>query len=99
MGCVQWSAEKHVTPSVQALLAGPSLPKPTQGPGCSSLGGGFWSELGPFYPTPGGKELIRNRYAWNRVSNVVFVESPAFVGFSYSNTSADAVVGVQPIPR
>ena len=27
------------------------------------------------------------------MSNVIFVESPAFVGFSYSNTSADAVVG------
>ena len=67
-----------------------------QGPGCSSLGGGFWSELGPFYPTPGGKELIRNKYAWNRVSNVLFVESPAFVGFSYSNTSIDKVVGALP---
>lgn len=29
------------------------------GPGCSSLGGGFLSELGPYYPTPtGGEHLI-----------------------------------------
>ena len=27
------------------------------------------------------------------MSNVVFVESPAFVGFSYSNSSVDKVVG------
>ena len=27
------------------------------------------------------------------VANIVFLDSPAFVGFSYSNTSSDAVVG------
>ena len=64
-----------------------------QGPGCSSIGGGFFSELGPFYPTPGGKALVANKYAWNRVANVLFIESPAFVGFSYSNTTSDRVVG------
>ena len=36
------------------------------GPGCSSLGGGFLAELGPFYPTPGGEKLIPNKFAWNR---------------------------------
>lgn len=35
------------------------------GPGCSSLGGGFLAELGPFYPTPGGHRLIPNKFAWN----------------------------------
>ncbi|KAL4423355.1 hypothetical protein ABPG77_004286 [Micractinium sp. CCAP 211/92] len=63
------------------------------GPGCSSLGGGFLAELGPFYPTPGGHRLIPNKFAWNTVANMLFLESPAFVGFSYSNTSSDAVVG------
>jgi serine carboxypeptidase-like clade 2 len=62
------------------------------GPGCSSLAGGFLSELGPFYPTPGGK-LQRNRHAWTDYANIIFLESPAFVGWSYSNTSDDAVVG------
>ena len=42
------------------------LPPTCSGPGCSSLGGGLLSELGPFYPTPGGKELIPNAYAWNK---------------------------------
>lgn len=63
------------------------------GPGCSSIGGGFLSELGPFYPTPEGVSLVKNDYAWNQLANVVFLESPAFVGWSYSNTSEDAVVG------
>lgn len=63
------------------------------GPGCSSLAGGFLSELGPFYPTAEGK-LERNKYAWNEVANIIFLESPAFVGWSYSNTTSDIVVGM-----
>lgn len=63
------------------------------GPGCSSLGGGFMSEIGPFFPEPDGRTLQRNPYPWNKLGNVLFVESPAFVGFSYSNTSSDAIVG------
>ncbi|KXZ45430.1 hypothetical protein GPECTOR_55g336 [Gonium pectorale] len=63
------------------------------GPGCSSIGGGLMSELGPFYPLPGGRNLQANPHAWNSFAHVLFVESPAFVGFSYSNTTADAIVG------
>ena len=63
------------------------------GPGCSSIGSGFMAELGPFYPTRGGRGLQRNRFAWNRVANVLFVDSPAFAGFSYSNDTADLDVG------
>ena len=33
------------------------------GPGCSSLGYGAFSELGPFFPS--GDKLIANPYAWN----------------------------------
>jgi serine carboxypeptidase-like clade 2 len=51
------------------------------------------SELGPFYPSKSGKKLQTNPYAWNGLANVIWLESPAFVGFSYSNTSADAIVG------
>lgn len=50
------------------------------------------SELGPFYPTPTG-ELQKNQHAWNQIANIVFLESPAFVGWSYSNTTTDIVVG------
>ncbi|XP_027932721.1 serine carboxypeptidase II-3-like [Vigna unguiculata] len=59
------------------------------GPGCSSLGYGAFEELGPFRINSDGKTLYRNKYAWNEVANVLFLESPAGVGFSYSNTTSD----------
>ncbi|XXG87183.1 hypothetical protein AAC387_Pa11g1934 [Persea americana] len=59
------------------------------GPGCSSVGGGAFTELGPFYPTGDGRGLRTNKYSWNKVSNLLFVESPAGVGWSYSNTTSD----------
>ncbi|KAK8460973.1 hypothetical protein SEVIR_2G427900v4 [Setaria viridis] len=59
------------------------------GPGCSSLGYGAMEELGPFRVKSDGRTLYRNPYAWNEAANVLFLESPAGVGFSYSNTTAD----------
>ncbi|KAG2701806.1 hypothetical protein I3760_06G060600 [Carya illinoinensis] len=60
------------------------------GPGCSSIGGETL-ELGPFFPQKAGtKPLLRlNPYSWNKVANLLFVESPFGVGFSYTNTSTD----------
>ncbi|CAI9104370.1 OLC1v1003027C1 [Oldenlandia corymbosa var. corymbosa] len=63
------------------------------GPGCSSLGAGAFAELGPFRVNSDGKTLWQNPYAWNTAANVLFLESPAGVGFSYSNTSSDYVTG------
>ncbi|PSS29359.1 Serine carboxypeptidase-like [Actinidia chinensis var. chinensis] len=59
------------------------------GPGCSSLGVGAMTEIGPFGVNPDGKTLYRRKHAWNKVANALFLESPAGVGFSYSNTSSD----------
>ncbi|XP_047331909.1 serine carboxypeptidase 1-like [Impatiens glandulifera] len=59
------------------------------GPGCSSLGAGGFMELGPFRPNPDGKTLWENKYSWNNEANILFLESPAGVGFSYSNTTSD----------
>ncbi|XP_057425077.1 serine carboxypeptidase 1-like [Lotus japonicus] len=59
------------------------------GPGCSSFGYGAMQELGPFRVNSDGKTLYRNKYAWNNVANVIFLESPAGVGFSYSDNSSD----------
>ena len=62
------------------------------GPGCSSVAGGLFSELGPWYPNAEGG-LDANPYAWNTVANVIFLESPAGVGFSYSDVPSDYTVG------
>ncbi|KAI5084784.1 hypothetical protein GOP47_0000953 [Adiantum capillus-veneris] len=61
------------------------------GPGCSSVGNGAFEELGPFRPNGTARGLVYNRHSWNKVSNLLFLESPAGVGFSYSNTTADRV--------
>ena len=45
------------------------------GPGCSSLGYGAMTELGPFRVNPDGKTLSRNKHAWNNrkcLSRTVF---------------------------
>ncbi|XAR72882.1 Carboxypeptidase D [Bertholletia excelsa] len=59
------------------------------GPGCSSLGMGAMVEIGPFGVKPDGRTLYSRTHSWNRAANVLFLESPAGVGFSYSNTSSD----------
>lgn len=45
---------------------------------------GFFTENGPFSINPDGATLSPNPYSWNRVANMLYVESPAGVGYSYS---------------
>ncbi|XP_040965866.1 serine carboxypeptidase-like 27 isoform X2 [Gossypium hirsutum] len=59
------------------------------GPGCSSVAYGAAEEIGPFRIRPDGKTLYSNPYAWNKLANTLFLESPAGVGFSYTNTTSD----------
>ncbi|KAH9771683.1 Carboxypeptidase [Citrus sinensis] len=59
------------------------------GPGCSSVGYGEAEELGPFLTRKGKPELKLNPHRWNKAANLLFVESPVGVGFSYTNTSSD----------
>ncbi|XP_010546241.1 PREDICTED: serine carboxypeptidase-like 34 isoform X2 [Tarenaya hassleriana] len=59
------------------------------GPGCSSIGYGASEELGPFFPQKDQPNLKFNRYSWNKAANLLFLESPVGVGFSYTNTSSD----------
>ncbi|KAF8566278.1 hypothetical protein P879_04829 [Paragonimus westermani] len=53
------------------------------GPGCSSLSG-LLSGNGPFSVNP-DLELESNPYSWNKALNVLYLESPAGVGFSCTN--------------
>ncbi|KDP45241.1 hypothetical protein JCGZ_15106 [Jatropha curcas] len=67
------------------------------GPGCSSFDG-FVYEHGPFnfeaakahgdLPT-----LHLNPYSWSKVSNILYLDSPAGVGLSYSKNKSDYITG------
>ncbi|KAM0965583.1 hypothetical protein ACFX13_021857 [Malus domestica] len=56
------------------------------GPGCSSLGVGAFSENGPFRPQ--GEVLVRNEHSWNTEANMLYLETPIGVGFSYSTDTS-----------
>ncbi|OWM90667.1 serine carboxypeptidase-like 34 [Punica granatum] len=59
------------------------------GPGCSSIAFGAAEEIGPFFPQKEQPILKFNPYTWNKAANLLFLESPVGVGFSYTNTSSD----------
>ncbi|KAL6532518.1 Serine carboxypeptidase-like 26 [Orobanche gracilis] len=59
------------------------------GPGCSSIGYGAAVELGPLRVGKNGDALEYNQHSWNKEANLLFLESPIGVGFSYTNTSSD----------
>jgi carboxypeptidase C (cathepsin A) len=74
-----------------------SLDKPTTdpvliwfngGPGCSSLLGLF-QENGPFIIDDGETIIKPNPFPWNQRANLLYIESPAGVGFSIANSSDD----------
>lgn len=72
-----WFVESQGSPS-----ADPVIVWFNGGPGYSSMEG-MLIEHGPFLVQP-NTSLVRNPYAWNRLANVLYIESPAGVGFSYS---------------
>ncbi|MFS8012546.1 putative carboxypeptidase D [Helianthus anomalus] len=59
------------------------------GPGCSSVAYGAAEEIGPLHINSDGKTLFTNPYSWNKLANLLFLESPAGVGYSYTNTTSD----------
>lgn len=64
------------------------------GPGCSSMDGLFY-EHGPFLFIGEGLNLTENAYSWNTNASVIYLESPAGVGYSLlgnaSNTTDDQI--------
>ncbi|OEL37886.1 Serine carboxypeptidase 1 [Dichanthelium oligosanthes] len=67
------------------------------GPGCSSFDG-FVYEHGPFNFESGGSagslpKLHLNPYSWSKVSSVIYLDSPAGVGLSYSKNASDYETG------
>jgi cathepsin A (carboxypeptidase C) len=57
------------------------------GPGCSSLLG-MVTEVGPWVFVDGESTIFYNNYTWLEQVNLLFLEAPAGVGFSYlQNTS------------
>jgi len=61
------------------------------GPGCSGLIG-FMTEQGPWKPNSNG-QLQENIWAWNKIANMVFLEQPTGVGFSYSDNTSEYKIG------
>eukprot|EP01121_Diplochlamys_sp_Union-15-3_P007382 TRINITY_DN1872_c0_g1_i1.p1 TRINITY_DN1872_c0_g1~~TRINITY_DN1872_c0_g1_i1.p1 ORF type:complete len:446 (+),score=79.29 TRINITY_DN1872_c0_g1_i1:41-1339(+) len=71
-----WFVESQNSPATDPLILWLN-----GGPGCSSLGG-LLEENGPFSPNA-ENNLVANPYSWNTIANVLYLESPAGVGFSY----------------
>ena len=57
------------------------------GPGCSSLDG-WSSEHGPMQMNEKGN-YTTNEYSWHRAANMLYIESPGGVGFSYIDSKLD----------
>ena len=56
----------------------------TGGPGCSSQLA-ILAENGPCHVNEETGDLYNNPYSWNNVANVIYIDQPAGVGFSYAN--------------
>lgn len=50
---------------------------------------GWAQEHGPFVMENGGTEFHENAYSWNKGANMLYIESPAGVGFSYCDGFKD----------
>jgi len=60
------------------------------GPGCSSLLG-LLKEHGPFIFPDGSTKFKTNENSWNNIANVIYLESPAGVGFSFARNHEDLI--------
>jgi carboxypeptidase C (cathepsin A) len=78
-----WLVESEANPATDPLVLWFN-----GGPGCSSLDG-FFYEHGPFeIDGPDYKTLSLREYRWTANANVLYIEAPVGVGFSYSDTAS-----------
>lgn len=78
-----------LTEATQQPLTKPLVIWLNGGPGCSSVAYGASEEIGPFRINKTASGLTLNKFSWNTLANLLFLEAPAGVGFSYSNRSSD----------
>lgn len=75
-----WFVESYNNPATDPLVLWMN-----GGPGCSSIDG-LLTEHGPFNINDDLTVSLRNT-SWNKFANVIYLESPAGVGFSYGPTA------------
>ena len=51
---------------------------------------GFLQEHGPFVMDDGKTDFRKNPYSWNKEANVLYIEQPAGVGYSFCDTTVGA---------
>ncbi|KAI5441134.1 hypothetical protein KIW84_010555 [Lathyrus oleraceus] len=59
------------------------------GPRCSAVGEAAFTQHEPFLVSPKG--LVKNPFNWNREASMIYLDSPAGVGFSYSANTYDYI--------
>ena len=74
-----WMFEAKTNPSTAPVILWM-----TGGPGCSSSLA-ILAENGPCHVNEETGDLYSNPYSWNNVANVIYIDQPAGVGFSYAN--------------
>ncbi|KAF2429796.1 putative carboxypeptidase S1 [Tothia fuscella] len=65
------------------------------GPGCSSMIGLF-QEHGPCQFYNGANTPTNNKYSWNEYANMIYIDQPVGVGFSYGNNNVSSTATAGP---
>ncbi|XP_062501845.1 uncharacterized protein LOC134178948 [Corticium candelabrum] len=83
-----WLVESEGSPSSDPLVMWMN-----GGPGCSSLEG-YLYEMGPLHfmddtPNQTHPQFVRNPNTWVQIANMLFVEAPIGVGYSYSTRGSE----------